>query len=83
MIDRTKTIREQVVETICEGFTSAGHSCVETQVFDEKTLIFVGDCDEPIVVELMDVIVPDGLEYAREGIILDVRALIALNAEPE
>ena len=76
------TLREQIVNAIVDGF-GGPEEIEKVEVDGEESRIFVKDHDEPIVVEPLDVIVPDSFHSSvGAGIRLDVQAIIADNYEP-
>lgn len=72
-----KTVRQEIVSAIEDG----GSGIIKTDVQDDKTLIYVELCNQPIKVLPDDVILPDALKGWGPGIRLDVQTILALASD--
>jgi len=76
------TVREQIVNALCEGF---GHEHIaNVEVCGEYTDVWLVGDDEPIRVEPLDVVLPEKYHGVTASLIgLDVRTILIMNEDEQ
>lgn len=68
--------QKRIAEAIKEGVGDA-YVCTVERNSDKEIDVFTSACDDPIIIQRDDVIVPTALDRWKPGILLDVRAVLA------